>query len=623
MKKYIQILKCSVAAFLLAGTTACTDYLDRSPDSSISGTAAFKNFTNFQGFTEELYYCIPDFAKGYWTNSFNWGEDEIMNVGIDFHMCYKVDLGDFWGWQKEYDGWASGWMDRNLMDTKNDDRFAKSLWPMAWYGIRKANMGLENIDKMTDATAEERDLVKGQLYFFRGWFHFQLMQYFGGLPYINEVLPSDQTLRLERLNYHETAAYAAADFREAADLLPIDWDDTTAGKRTLGKNQLRINKIMALGYLGKNLLWAASPLMNQESTGSRTYNTDLCKQAAEAFGELLSLVESGKTQYALVPFEKYSDLFYTNKQNWLMPGSTEAIFRVPSYEPNGTNWGMSKQYQPKQLVDGGIFSQPTANYVAYYGMANGLPLEDPASGFDKNFPWRGRDPRFYHDIVYDGAKVVQGSMPADSEGNRYANLYTDGNFRDLNYGSRTGYLLYKFIPTTCNKYDDGFGWGNAHHCHLSWMRLADIYLMYAEAAAQYGGGANGKSTNFSLTAEGAVNTIRARAGVEPVNTKFTGSLDAFMGELRRERAVELAFESHRFNDLRRWLLLAEYPYNIKTSQEFVRVGEFDSEDTSQNQVSGFSENLILTRNFSSKHYWLPLKESDTTLYLEFPQNSGW
>ena len=287
MKKYIQIIKYGVLASLMTGITACTDYLDKTSDSSISSTEAFKNFTNFQGFTEEMYYCIPDFAKGYWTNSFNWGEDEIMNVGIDYHMCYKIDLGDFWGWQKEHDGWAAGWMDRNYVSTTNDDRFGKSLWPLAWYGIRKANMGLANLHLMTDATDEERDLVEGQLYFFRGWFHFQLMQYLGGLPYIDEVLPSDQTLRLPRLNYHETAAHATEDFRRAADLLPIDWDDTTAGKRTLGKNQLRINKIMALGYLGKNLLWAGSPLMNQESTGNRNYNTDLCRQAAEAFGGLL------------------------------------------------------------------------------------------------------------------------------------------------------------------------------------------------------------------------------------------------------------------------------------------------------------------------------------------------
>ena len=96
-----------------------------------------------------------------------------------------------------------------------------------------------------------------------------------------------------------------------------------------------------------------------------------------------------------------------------------------------------------------------------------------------------------------------------------------------------------------------------------------------------------------------------------------------MGELRRERAVELAFEGHRFNDLRRWLLLTEYPYTIKTSQEFTRAGDFNNEDATQNQVSGFAESIILTRNFSSKHYWFPLKESDTTLYEDFSQNPGW
>jgi hypothetical protein len=168
-------------------------------------------------------------------------------------------------------------MDRNNNQT-NDDRFAKSLWGLGWYAIRKANMGLANIDKLTDATQEEKNLIKGQLLFFRGWYHFMFMQYFGGLPYIDKVLPGDQKLTLPRLKYSECADKAAADFREAANLLPSNWDNTTAGKRTLGKNQLRINKIMALGYLGKNYLWAGSPLMNSVSGGSRTYNAEYCKK---------------------------------------------------------------------------------------------------------------------------------------------------------------------------------------------------------------------------------------------------------------------------------------------------------------------------------------------------------
>lgn len=107
---------CAVA-LSAASLTSCTDYLDKSPDSDISATDAYKDFQNFQGFTEELYNCIPYFSKGYWTNSWNWGEDEIMNVGIDYHMVYKVDQGDFWGWQGEYDGWKSGWMDGGELGT--------------------------------------------------------------------------------------------------------------------------------------------------------------------------------------------------------------------------------------------------------------------------------------------------------------------------------------------------------------------------------------------------------------------------------------------------------------------------------------------------------------------------
>lgn len=67
---------------------------------------AFKDFHNFQGFVEELYACIPDMAKQYWSNSWNWGEDEVIGVDCNYHMGYKVDQGDFWGWQAEHDGWG-------------------------------------------------------------------------------------------------------------------------------------------------------------------------------------------------------------------------------------------------------------------------------------------------------------------------------------------------------------------------------------------------------------------------------------------------------------------------------------------------------------------------------------
>ena len=160
------------------------------------------------------------------------------------------------------------------------------------------------------------------------------------------------------------------------------------------------------------------------------------------------------------------------------------------------------------------------------------------------------------------------------------------------------------------------------HIYCSYMRLADIYLMYAEAAANATGSSTGKSTNCTLTALAAINTIRERAGVEGVNDKYTGSIDLFNSEIRRERAVELAYEGHRFTDLRRWLLIDKKPYTEKTAVDFQRVGEL-AENPQETAVSGYTDRVIVTRNFTEKHYWLPLKLSDVTLYPEFYQNPGW
>lgn len=628
MKVYIQTIFKSSFFLAMLMMVSCEDYLERSPESVLSEETAFRNFQNFQGFTEELYMVVPNFTTTYYTSSWNWGDDEIQSPGPNFHFGVKIENGDFWGWQAEHDGWGAGWMDGSAATDGNG-----GLWALAWYGIRKANIGLANLDLMTDATQEERDLIKGQLLFFRGWCHFQLIQYFGGMPYIDRVLPSDEPLCEPRLSYHESADLVAADLRAAADLLPIDWDNTVAGRSTLGKNGLRINKIMALGYLGKNLLWAASPLMNYESTGSRTYNPEYAKRAAAAFGELLSLVESGQTQYALLPFEDYSQNFYTTGQNWAIPGGTEAIFRSTYISANASNWRISGQYLPSVVNDHGDPSRfyPTANYVNFYGMANGLPLPDditqadPESGYDPEHPWEGRDPRFYHDILYDGVQVVEGSIPPSEENPeqlRYASLYTGGAYRDEVNGSRTGYVNHKFIPLTANRFDRKFDYGYALHLMVPYMRLADVYLMYAEATAvSYD--PNSNAGGFNLSAVEAVNVIRARAGVDPVHSNFTGSADAFLPELRRERAVELAFERHRFNDLRRWLLLIEEPYTIKTSLELDRAASFDPATPRENRVLNLREEVILERNFSEKHYWLPLKVSDVSICPDFYQNPGW
>lgn len=620
-KKFVYYLY-GIAVALVMGVGSCTDYLDKAPESVISPDDAFKNFRNFQGFVEQMYHLTPDLAKHNWVSSFNWGDDEVITVGGgDYLMGNSIDRGNY----RDYIGKGDSFLDRDW--SAGGDRFQKSIWGGSWSGIRIANLGLQAIADglMTDATLEERNLVEGQLYFFRAWFYFQLTQYWGGLPYIDYVLPSGEPLRLPRESYQENAEKMAADFAKAAELLPVRWEDTAVGRETAGNNELRVNKIWALSMVGKAYLYGASPLMANGINGPRTYDADMAKKAADAFGKVLSMVENGETQYALVDFENYSSLFYTMQQGWLMPGGTEAIIRSPSYGAD-SHWRQMNSYQHQDIAEGdNIVLNPAANYVNYFGMANGLPLNDPNSGFSTTQPWKDRDPRFYHNFIYDGVKVIAGTITEEKdEALRYANLFTGGNAINVQKASRTGYFNYKFIPIGYNKYDQTWGYGYAPHLHLSWLRLADVYLMYAEAAAQGYGSPTGRATNFSKNAVEALNTVRQRAGVDDLVAPYNSDLGAFMGELIRERAVELAFEGHRFTDLRRWLLLTEYPYNIKTRQHFDRAAELDpSVDPKENEVLNWREEVIVERKLINRHYWLPFKTEDVSLYPEFGQNPGW
>ena len=654
MKNKIKTLLLTGCVSLALGTSlsSCQDYLDKEPDSTVSADDAFANFRNFQGFVEEIYNCIPDKEKCNWCPSWNWGDDEIFNPEADSRMTHQVDLGNFRAWET-----TGNWLKRDGASTSTD-KFAHGIWNHAWYCIRKCNLGLQNIDKFVTGSAEEKKLIEGQLYFFRAWWHEEMMEYFGGMPYVDTFLGDNAEQRLPRLTYQECADKAAADFRKAADLLPINWDKTSAGLATQGKNELRINKIMALGYLGKTYLWAASPLMKNgaqagASKNGKTYDYDqeYAKKAAEAFGELLSLVETGQTQYALAEFKYsdiynhersadanscFSDIFYTKKQNWKMPGTVEAIFRGPSADFNGSNWNTSKVFGPKVqkvVAHDNVIHQPTANLVEAYGMANGEPIYlvengqyvlNPKSGFDPEHPFKNRDPRFYHDIVFDGFKYLNGT-PGQYADLQYCQLYTGGNMRPVANASRTGYFIQKLVPHTCNEVDKDYDWGSALHCYLPYMRLADIYLMYAEACAAFGG-ATGKSSNFGKTAEDAINTLRDRCGAGHVAPEFVADSHKFMDEVRREREVELSFEGFRFCDLQRWLLLTEAPYNQKFSQEFDRVESADfykTHDAKDAKVANYRRKLILTRNFDAKHYWFPLPIKETQISSEFKQNPGW
>lgn len=643
-------------ATLAFGFTSCKEYLDKEPDTDVSETTVFSNFKNFEGFVEEMYNCIPNKESCCWCTSFNWGDDEIFNSGEgDAHFTHHIDLGDYRYWYANGNAQtflAASSAASSATSPTSTNKFEHNLWGHAFYCIRKANIGLEHLDELQVATQEEKNVIAGQLYFFRAWWYEELMMFFGGFPYLDHALEATEPMNLPRLSFKECAEKCAADFAKAATYLPSNWNNTTVGKQTAGKNDLRVTKAVALAYQGKILLWAASPLYASgvELNGAHTYSYDkaLAQRAADALGECLKNVDSGESPYALAEFNYknvynheraddantcFSDIFYTTGQNWKMPGTCEAMMRGPIPDVNGTNWNMAKIWGTKLngLVEhDNIIHQPTANYINYaYGMANGLPLTDPESGFDPTHPFKDRDPRFYHDIIFDGFRYVDVDIPATDEAvkQQYCGLYTGGYTRDDNKGSRTGYYTQKLVPHECNKFDGLYNWAGSLQAYLPYMRLADVYLMYAEACAAVAG-SNGKGSTYALTAEGAINILRDRVGAGHVNAKFLGDQNKFIDEVRRERACELAFEGFRWNDLQRWLLLTVAPYNTKTTQVFYRVApdswyESGANDPRDAQVAGWGEETILTRVFGTKHYWLPLPDKDVELYEEFEQNPGW
>jgi hypothetical protein len=548
-------------------------------------------------------------------------------------------------------------------------------------------LGLANIKSLV-GTDEERDLLLGQMYFFRAWWHFELMCYFGGLPYIDQAFDANDIPQLPRLSFQECADRCAEDFERAADLLPLDangWDETLAGMQTSGSNDLRVNKFMALCYLGKCYLWAGSPLMKEfektkdggvaqllgASSNGKTYDYDVayCKKAAETFGKLLDMVNHKTVSYKLAEY-KYSDIynheadengdtennysgslgiFYTHKKSWRMPGVKEAIFCGAYPGVNSANWNCAKIFGPKVeglVAHDKIIHHPTANVIDQYGMANGQPIYlvqngeyvlNPLSGWDPEHPYKNRDPRFYHDIIFDGFHYVLSTdaLTSTQKKHEYCSLYTGGAMRGVADGSSTGYFIQKLIPHQCNEGDKWYDYDHQFQSYLPYMRLADIYLMYAEAQAAIATSAKDLKEKptycMTLSAVDAINALRDRVNsddypMEHVQANLMDTREHFIDEVRRERAVELSFEGFRWCDLQRWLLLTEPPYTVKYSHEFERLETdawFKDHDPKDAHIGNFHKEELITRRLESKHYWFPLPDKDTYLYEGFDQNPGW
>lgn len=585
----------ALAALLLLQATSCESYLDVAPEVAVSEKDVYGDFTRYQGFVEEMYQSLPDLSRGRFSlANWNWSNDVL---GRQFQtLAARFESGDYFRWDsKDYSPF------KGYPDEPNDNRVTgdvrRGTWDDGWYGIRLANLAIENIDLM-EGTQEERNLILGQAYFFRGYFHFAIMAAWGGIPYVEKAFSPNDELDLPRLSYLESAKHVAKDLEKAAELLPVSWDETVVGKKTLGGNTGRLTKGAAYGFLGKNWLYAASPLMNGTVTGSYTYEPELAKKAADAFNKLLKLADQG--HYALESWPDYHRNFWS--LDGTVPHGKEFIWGNPIYTNSRYAWG---EHLLQQLGgNNSSYFPPTLELVNKFGMASGLPIDETDSGYDANNPFKNRDPRFDYSIVVDREQMLfyTTAFPADT----YAQFYVGGRHRAQ---AETGFGQKKFLGRGANSRDAR--WGSNYYFQVPYMRLAHVYLMYAEAANEGYGGPNGAAPG-GITAVEAVNIVRRRATVPNLDARFLTGKERFRLAVRNEIGVEMCLESHQWYDYRRWYIGHLLENRTKTALNYDKNWTY------------FEPKILTTIEFDqTKHYWLPFRQGDASLYKEFYQNPGW
>lgn len=607
---------------------SCEDYLDKTPDSDLTEEQVFGNYSKFQGFVDIFYgdKRLIHYNQAL-TSSLDLGDDVGCNK--NFPVTYNIPYGYYWWvWQNYY---------QNIFDQHDesiDPEVRSGIWTGGWYNIRRANMGLHNINLLIEATDEERKLIKGQLYFFRAWNHFEIARSWGGLPYIDSYLKPDDNMQLPRLSYHETLMKVVQDLDSAIACLPVDWNETAQGQQAMNSGVGRVTKGAALATKSRALLYAASPLATKMRTGTPEYDQDLLIESAKASWEVIKLAQQGV--YELVPWSQYRENFASNKTGSNTLWSKELIWtRLKNGTgPDQINNGMGRIHNSQRFGGNGVVTCATLNMVDLYGTATGYPIDDaPAGDYNPLNPWANRDPRFLSTILVDGVKWVE------SQNNEaaYVQLYSSGGTSasgaglDMDpgttSGSISGFLIRKYIPYGVNNKDQKWA---QYRFQVPFIRLAEMYLNYAEAVNEVYG-PKVLPPFATMTAEDAINTVRRRVKL-PVNedirkpvelfvygdvslpdvpSKYTVSKEIFRERIRNERSVELAYEGHRWFDLRRWYVAHQPQYKVRYKCIFDKNHTF------------FRKEVMFEGIFEEKHYWLPFNRNDVNQYAGFKQNPGW
>lgn len=645
-RKILNISRIVVVFALVAIIASCDDYLNIIPDNTPTIDHAFKNRHEAEKYLYGCFSFLPNHADPT-SNPALFGGDEVWYIdpaNIVSPLLWNIAKGNQGTNSPLADYWASIQDGSNLQG-------GKALFT----ALSDCNIFLENIDKPFDLDKSERDWWVSEVLFLKAYYHYYLFRMYGPIPLIRENLPISSTteeVRRFREPVDDVVEYIVELLDQSLENLPEEILDVTS-------DMGRPTKATALALKAQVLTLAASPLFNGNTDYAsvvdkkgrqlfpQEYRPEKWQRAAAALKEAIDaaheagheLFDFSETTFARdlnaptilamqvrgAVTERWNKEIIWGESNF----NPDALQRVcfPAWNPNHNSGGIGKSYAP------------TLQVVEQFYTSNGVPIEE-----DRD--WEGVDPmgirtgdashkfyikegyqtvnlhfnreaRFYGSVTFDGG-TFYGNGRISTDDNMWhtpmRGADPGGGVAPTERYSSTGYLCKKLVHYLSSVPEANSNITTYRYA-FPIIRLADLYLMYAEALNEV------KSSPDEEVYE-YVDLVRARTGLKGVVESWQdhsnvpdkpASKEGMREIIRRERLNELAFEGSRFWDLRRWKLSEEY-MNRPIRGLNIR---------GENPADFYQVREIYRPTFGKKDYLWPIRLRVLLKNTNLVQNLGW
>ena len=553
MKK-LQYFIIGLIGFTIGGNTlvSCVDefnvgnsFLEKAPGVDVTLETIFSKAENTRYFLWNLYnhMSCPFFVKDQMQSSPNETLSDIFHAHSSWSGAY------LWYYPgNATEGYQEGQIkDKFAFNTGNDNK--RSLYE----AIRKGWQIIENIDRVPDMSEDEKSRLKGETYVIMATRYLDGLKNFGGIPLIDHAYETGEMYNGGRATVEKTVNFIDSLLNEAIDEPGFPWSlpdvNNEAG---------RITKGAAMALRAKLYLYAASPLFNDDEPymqfnrvedrqdihavwyGEKRQDLwDKCREACEDFfrvnqenGDYYGLIEPATKDEA-----GYSEAYRAGYWN---RGNREKLLEIHSTYLM-EEWG-DQTYGIGNVAHQGHLN-PTLEYMEMFPMADGRNYPYKEGIYNTDNPgnvdiFADRDPRLYETMLVNRPKLRE-----DYKGMSSVSIWQGGDIdnntkiNDWRIRFSTGMALFKWVRDF---------WKMTYlPANYAYMRMADMYLIYAEALAE---------TGDLQKACDQINIVRARVGlgkIEVMNPELnlTTNKENLIQEILRERACELGLEDERLYDI--------------------------------------------------------------------------